>query len=622
MGERDTVVARRRADPVSRRATGAVRTAGPRRIALGLLGVAATALLLTVALAEGVGVGTPGVGRVSGSALLLAGGGLCLALVATARSLPAGRRTPGRVARRLARPWTAPPGGWVFFALGAVAAVPFAAVHTDVTWYVDSARLLAALHHVRSGGLQHLLDSQEVLVPHLTLSPAVAAWGIAGASAVNLVFLFALSGVVCLVAWRVTGDPLAGLLASAALLSLDWAALQATALTMYFSMLAFGYAGGWLSYRNLGAEGDAHRWRTAAAAGACLVLSAESHGVGQLFLASPLLMAVVAPRVEPALRAAGRVYLAAFALFLPRAAINYAEGGFTSFRRIRTNFLVEQGYLRMINRNLLYEGMFSDPLEYLGYFVKPLAEVFGDTARTAGVLVVVALVLARGRARWLAVAGASLWLAAMLVKMPVPFPRYFSPLLPGAAICAGVGAHLLLRRRWALRGLRVPRAALASTLTVLLVGGAGLNAVFGTMFSRDMQRSVDARPFAEMVRRIDDDRGVFGVRATQLFFVDNDNATYNSLNATEADFVTYLTWPSDGQVVRMLRRLGVGWVYVQPERWKEVGYHETWLRRRYGKQVRHLPSLEASPRFCEVFAEDGYKLYRVGGCWPAAVTRG
>ncbi|MBW3601690.1 MAG: hypothetical protein KY434_03195, partial [Actinobacteria bacterium] len=603
------------------RATRGAPVAGPREIARGLLAAAATALLLTVALAEGVGIATPGVGRLSGAALLLAGGGLCVSLVATARSLPAGRRTAGTVARRLARPWTAPPGGWVFFALGTVAAAPFAAVHTDVTWYVDSARMLAALHYVRSGGLQHLLHSQEVLMPHLTLSPAVAAWGIAGASAVNLVFLFALSGIVCLVAWRATGDPLAGLLASAALLSLDWVAAQATALTMYFAMLAFGYAGAWLSYRALAARTGARRWWTAVAAGACLVLSAESHGVGQLFLASPLLLLAIAPRVGPALRAAGRVYLAAFVLFLPRAMINYAEGGFTSFRRIRTNFLIEQGYLRMINRNL-YQGMFSDPLEYFGHFVSPLAQVLGDTARTTGALIVVALVLARGRARWLAVGCASLWLLAMLVKMPVPFPRYFSPLLPGAAICAGVGAHLLLRRRWSLRGRPVPRAALALTLTVLMVGGAGLNAVFGTMFSQDMQRWVDARPFAEMVQRIDDDRSVFGVRATQMFFVDNDNATYNSLNATEADFVTYLTWPSDEQVVRMLRRLGAGWVYVQRERWKEVAYHETWLRPRYGKRVRHLQSLDASPRFCKVFADDGYALYRVGACRPALVTRG
>jgi hypothetical protein len=459
-----------------------------------------------------------------------------------------------------------------------------------------------------------------VLMPHLTLSPAVAAWGIAGASAVDLLFLFALSGIVCLVTWHVTGDALAALLASAALLSLDWVAGQATVLTMYFAMLAFGYAGAWLSHRAVTAGSGARRRWTAVAAGACLVLSAESQGVGQLFLASPLLLLVVAPRLKPALHAVGRVYLAAFVLFVPRAAINYAEGGFTSFRRIRTNFLVEQGYLRMINRHL-YQGMFSDPLEYLSHFVGPLAHVFGDTARTVGALIVVALVLARGRARWFAVGCASLWLAAMLVKMPVPFPRYFSPLLPGAAICAGVGAHMLLRRRWSLRGRPVPRAAVSLAVTVLLLGGAGLNALFGTMFSHDMQRWVNARPFAEMVDRIDDDRSVFGVRATQMFFVDNDNATYNSLNVTESDFVTYLTWPSDGQVVRMLRRLGAGWVYVQRERWKEVSYHETWLRPRYGKRVRHPQSLDASPRFCEVYADDGYKLYRVGPCRPATVTR-
>ena len=82
---------------------------------------------------------------------------------------------------------------------------------------------------------------------------------------------------------------------------------------------------------------------------------------------------------------------------------------------------------------------------------------------------------------------------------------------------------------------------------------------------------------------------------------------------TEQDFMTYLTWPSDEQVLRLMDRLGVEYIVLSPKSYIEFDYHQTWLRKFFDEQDHH-DRVRTSSSFCRVATIGGYELYRVGAC--------
>src|SRR5215468_2852933 len=79
---------------------------------------------------------------------------------------------PGRLTAVLSDP----PGPWVAFALGMILAIPVLALYTPVVFYdSDSARIVAAIHYVQSGGgIHYFADTQEPYLSQFLLGPAIA----------------------------------------------------------------------------------------------------------------------------------------------------------------------------------------------------------------------------------------------------------------------------------------------------------------------------------------------------------------------------------------------------------------------------------------------------------------
>jgi hypothetical protein len=90
-----------------------------------------------------------------------------------------------------------------------------------------------------------------------------------------------------------------------------------------------------------------------------------------------------------------------------------------------------------------------------------------------------------------------------------------------------------------------------------------------------------------------------------------DIPTYGGQFLTEDEYATYLTWPSDQQVVDLFHRYDIGWVLVNANIMLEVAYHNTWLIPNHGHEARHVTALADSPWFCKVAAKRGYVLYKL-----------
>ena len=105
-----------------------------------------------------------------------------------------------------------------------------------------------------------------------------------------------------------------------------------------------------------------------------------------------------------------------------------------------------------------------------------------------------------------------------------------------------------------------------------------------------------------------------GVRSNLMVYVDPNLHTLYGRTMSEKDFVTYLTWPDDRAVIRMMRRLGVSWVVVRDSKFGETTYHETWLRPVYGERDRHAHRIHDSDDFCREARINRTVLYSIGSC--------
>ena len=123
-------------------------------------------------------------------------------------------------------------------------------------------------------------------------------------------------------------------------------------------------------------------------------------------------------------------------------------------------------------------------------------------------------------------------------------------------------------------------------------------------------------PLPGMVERVDDGRGVIGARVGRILYAERGIPVWGTLFLTEDEFATYLTWPSDEEVIDVLERHDIGWALVSTDTHREVAYHDTWLVPAHGAPSRHVEALAASPAFCATDRNEGYVLYRLGSCQP------
>jgi hypothetical protein len=537
---------------------------------------------------------------------------LCAALVATtlAGTMVIVRRRslslldlPGKVFQS----WSDPARPWLVFALGMAISIPLIALHTRfILFDSDSARLLASITFVEHHGIGYVVNTQANMLPHLLLTPVVALAGIGGAKAMGIAFLILLSGLTASITWRVSRSTLAAVVAVLALLSTEAILERARYVPMYPAMLLFGYLGVYLAYRAC-TETGRHRWTLAVLAGLALVLSSEAHGLGVAFLVVPVFLLIALPS-RSTVNALVAVFASTFVFYIPRAALNLSRGGLSHFLTYRQDYWTTKGYLTEIQRTFwrmpsTRTSILTYPFVWLSY----LPRFMGWTAMPVLILAVVAFVLARGRGRWFAFACFGFYMGPAVLRQAPLYPRYFTPIAVGAAIGAGTAVPLLTKR------LRVPRWLPALALPVLVA--TSLVALLGaSKLGRSRERMVYDGPYRALAAVVTDGKGVIGARPASMLFVNPRLEIYGGQFLTEREFVTYLTWPSNEAVIRMLQARNIGWVYVNPRRQFETVYHDTWLVPHYGLMARQVRELKDNPNFCEVLNEGGSVLYRLGGC--------
>lgn len=573
-----------------------------------LLGMSLTALvMLGVRYATTVAIGTP-LGHSRRLFIVAVAVTAAVSLGLLAWLVVRQRPRPREALRRTAAVWTKPPGAWAAGALGVLLSTPVLALYTPVLLGdADSARVVAAVTHVRAHGIGFLVDTQDNLLPHILLGPVVAVAGLAGAKLFTLLTLQVLAGVSAYVAYRITGSMLGAAAATLALLGLPVAVEQGGHLPMYPTMLTLGYLGGWLAYR---AITQPDRLSLAVAAGLCLALAPEAQAVGVLFLAVPVLVLVFARVPRTGLAAAARVYLVVALATIPRIAINLSSGGLEQITGYRTDYWITKGYVDLIQSNFWgYIGV-NEPLRvYLDRLPGRFVNSLDPQGSVVLALAVVAwLVLSRGRGRAFVVVVVGFMVVAVSVKQVPPFPRYYSPLWPGLAILVGFGVGTLARRpARALKALALGAATglvvMAATTLVDVADSQDRSATF-----------IDNGPLRQLAGTITDGKGVIGARSHSLLNVTADIPTWGGQFLTEDEYVTYLTWPSDNAVIEVMERHDIGWVLINPDRRLETDYHNTWLVPNHGASARQPERVAASPAFCRAAAVGGFELYRLGGC--------
>ena len=529
-----------------------------------------------------------------------------VALVAVVVRLPPGRRAPADAARAVVAGVRAVPAPADAALLGAALALPTVVLVRSTYADADSARLLAAIDHVRRDGPGLLTSTQEVLLPHLVLRPVEAVGGIIGVSLFNALAVVALAGLVAALARRLSGSVVGGLAGALALLAAYELLYRTTTAPLYALMLLLGYGGLWLTSAALRAEGH-RQWLLAAAAAAALLLAWEAHAVGQVFLAGPLVLLLLTGPGRRELMGAAKVAAALAVLAVPRLLVNLSEGGLSRLRSNRTDFFVTEGYIELINRN--YWGL--PGTEGRSALLRQLPDLAGRTTGRAVLLLygLCALVLLRRRPVLLvsALAGGAFFLAALLVAEPAPYPRYLLPLVPGAAAVCGVAVGLVAS------GRAVARLGAVALVVALGVGAvASLVRVTGDV--EDQDDLLVASGLEATADRITDDRGVIGVRASRLKWVGSDAPIWSSQFLTEDEYVTFLTWPSDEVVLELLDRHDIGWVIVNPDQSLELQYDQAWLGPAHGGEVRHVGAVAASPCFRLVEPSGPYRLYERRPC--------
>jgi hypothetical protein len=504
--------------------------------------------------------------------------------------------------RVLSNVWVHPPGDWAMFVFGVLGSIPlFAFITRVLIGDSDSAMLVASVEYVWHQDWRFLIHTQQNYLPHVVIGPLLAIGGIPAVKVFTILTLQSLAGVVSLITWKVTRSGVAALSSVAALLSFGGIVERTVALPMYPLMLALGYAGTYLAYRAIVLE-SRRRTVFAAFAGLCLALSPEAQPVGQIFFLLPALL-VVGTGLRRALPGLVRVYASLAVFLLPRAIINLSEGGLSHVLSYRVDFWITKGYLVEIQKEFFrYPVRLSYP-DYLLRLVERTTRITGWVGLVVVLLAVLGLLLAPARVRRFGVVAGPYFLAPFLLARGPFFPRYFSPLLVGLALAAGMAIPSLLGGRWRLRKVARGLVAVLCILAIVTLART-LNEV------RGRQAEVLKGPYRELAGRITDGKGVIGARSLELLFVDPELRTFGGEFLSEREYVTYLTWPSDKAVIRVLRAHDIGWVLISQRRF-EIRYNNVWLVPAYGKQARQPFAVRASPNFCLDSQAGRFRLYKL-----------
>lgn len=517
---------------------------------------------------------------------------------------------PAGIPRRAAEVWRRHPPDLMVFALGAAVAAPVLSLYWPRLFTsADSGRLLASVSYVWRGNFAYLPETQESYLPYLVFGPSMQVGGLTAVKLVSIGMVMVLAGVIALITFRITGSTWGAVAGVVALLCIGETSERALWTPMYPLMLSLGYLGAWYAYR---AVVDPRRqWRYPIVAGICLGLSPEAHALGQLFVVTPLLVAVLAPTRRAAVVQTAKTYAAVAVVMLPRLGINLADGGLDAWvTTYRTDWWVTQGYVREVQENMWgYVGINEPLTTYLGRLPGRIYRALGHQAWLVVSLALAGTLCCPRRVRIFVLGVVAFMVLALCARQVPPFARYYSPVFPGMAILAGALVAFLLRHD--LRSRRLVGAGLAALMLV----GAVVTLDDVRDLAEERRAALAASPIDRMVATIDDDRGIIGARVHQTMYGNTTEIpTWGDQFLTEEEYVVYLTWPSDEEVLALLDRYDIGWAMIHAGRLYEDTYNDVWLVPHHGRRSRHITALAESPAFCQWFNERGYILYKREPC--------
>jgi hypothetical protein len=331
----------------------------------------------------------------------------------------------------------------------------------------------------------------------------------------------------------------------------------------------------------------------------------EAHQVGQLFVVLSVLLLVAVPE-RAALAGLGRVYLFLAVLYIPRAVINLADGGLSHFFDNRIDYWVTKGYLLSIQVEFFDYPRELSLVEYLRELPGGLFSAWGATGGLTLALGAASILVVPTRLRRFIVA-TTLLLLLVIVHHRLPFfSRYFSPLFVGSAIGAGVTIAALVGRRT----FRSQTAAVLAVLGLVVANAFSYHTQLDRLHAyKAAKQNVAYRQLAQEVRP---GEGVVGTRSFNINNSSTGARVYGGDFLTESEYVTFLTWPSDAEVIDVMRSHDAEWVFVpqRPNRWV-TRYNNIWLRPAYGKEARYQFEVRRSPSFCLARRINGAALYRL-----------
>lgn len=585
--------------------------------ALGVLALASICTLAAVAsLIDRLGL------AIESRRLLLAAAVGALLSLATALGIARTARRDGLAARDVPRAlshvWRRPASGWIPFLLGVLLTLPVVSLHSSViVGDADSARILASILHVQQGDLGQLVQTQETWLSHAVLGPLATIGGIPAVQAYSVLSVLALGGVLALLAWKTTRSAAAAAATALTLTSFTSVLDRAYRLPMYPTMLALGFLGLYLAHRAMTRRG--RPWRDAFLAALCLYVAIEAHQVGQLFLVATALLLVAHARLA-AVPGFLRVVAAFAVLFVPRAIVNFWDGGLYLFFTNRVDFWITEGYLHPIQVQFFHLPVRLPFGEYVSRIPEAVFfKLWTPTGWLGLGLAVFGVLLARPRARRLALLAVGIMLLIALQQRLPFYTRYYLLLIAGSSIAAGIAVGALARRpsRWAQTGVVAALAGLALTSALSIHGQIGE--------LERLQTRVARWPYEELAKVVPPGDGVTGTRALYFILTTTHVRPYAEQFLSEEEYVTLLTWPSEQAVIAVMRKHDIEWVMV-PHRWPRyvVRYNNIWLLPNHGRPAVYPLAVRKSPSFCLEAVVKGTPLYRLDPNGPrgAATTLG
>jgi hypothetical protein len=216
-----------------------------------------------------------------------------------------------------------------------------------------------------------------------------------------------------------------------------------------------------------------------------------------------------------------------------------------------------------------------------------------------------------------------LQLVTLIITRPSTHARYQYPLMPLIVLLASGGLYLvaglfasMLRDRSSSDG-RMDLTRQVVLLTCVVVAAVALHSAPSA--PADAHTYYVARPERDRVYRdLQAISGIMGrsegaviARDSAIQEMRPENQVFTSVLLSEAEYVTYLTWPDDHSVLETFAKRNIQWVLIRKkvERWERD--YNAWLPLAYGKEPQHYLRLPYSPAFRQLYDGYAYQLYRV-----------